>query len=491
MNKILSNIKDLFKKPEIAPLTRGQKYGLSTGVAVVLVLAVVVFLEVLSYNHNKQFDLTQDKRFTVSSETKNVMKSLTQQLKAVAFVTKDDAKVKVGDLLDQYKYASGGKFIYRFVDLNLNPGEAMTYKVTEDNTIVLIYGERQERVTLSEEDILTSGEEKLTSAIIKVLSGEAKSVYFLTGHGERDISSEEKEGFSQIKTDLESQNYAVKALDLTTAKGVPEDAVALIIAGPKKDLFDEEITGITDYLNKGGTLFVMLDPGTAARKLTAFLSKMGIAMPDDIIIDRDSKVLGGDYLIPVANMYLQHQITKDIKALSFFPYARSTDIDTKTAEGAGWNLQYLVKTGTNSWAETDIAGLRQGKAEFNKGTDFPGPVAVALIGTKKITPETPENENAAPKEAKVVVFGNSAFVANGYFVAAASNSANVDIFLNSVNWLAGNDVLISIHPKEKKASPLLLTGYQGLLIFLVTVVFIPLAVGSAGIIVFIRRRIKE
>ncbi len=299
MKKLWSTIKDFFKRIEFEPLTRGQKYGMSTVVAVVLVVAIVIFLEVLSYKHSKQFDLTEDKRYTVSMESTNLMGSLTQELKAVAFFSRDDIKTKVSDLLEQYKYASDGKFEYRFVDLYLSPGDAKTYKVTEDNTIVFIYGDRQERVVLTESDIIGSGEQKLTNAMLKVTSTEPKTVYFLIRHGERDIDLDTEEGFSRIKTRLESQNYVIKTLDLFTLPAVPEDAAALIIAAPQKDLFDDEIGAVTDYLNKGGSLLVMLDPGIETPKLTGILKRIGIETPANVIIDRDSKVLGGDYLLPV------------------------------------------------------------------------------------------------------------------------------------------------------------------------------------------------
>ncbi len=489
MKKLWSSIKDFFKRIEFEPLTRGQKYGASTAVAVVLVLAIVVLLEVISYNHSKQFDLTEDKRYTVSMESTNLMKSLTSELKAVAFVSKDDVKTKIGDLLEQYKYASGGKFEYRFVDIYLNPGDAKTYMVTEDNTIVFIYGDRQERVVLTDEDLMGSGEQKLTNAILKVASTEPKTVYFLTRHGERDIAVESEEGFSKIKTRLESQNYVVKPVDLLSAPAVPDNAAALIVASPQKDLFDDEVTAITDYLNKGGSLLVMLDPGVQTPKLTAMLARIGVGMPNDVVIDRDSKVLGGDYLLPVASTYLKHPITKDLTVLSFYPYARSVEINETAAKDAGWSLSYLVKTGGNSWAEMDLGALRQGKAEFNTGVDTAGPVAVAAVGSKEIT--SGEETETEPRQARVVVFGSSSFVANSYYLMAESNAANVDVFLNSVNWLAGNENLISIHAKDKKSSPLFLTGYQGLLIFLVCVVLVPLAVLGVGVFIYFRRRYVE
>ena len=153
MKKLWTAVRNFFKRMGFEPLTRGQKYGATTAIAVVLVLAIVVLLEVLSYNHNKQFDLTKDKRYTVSMESTNLMKSLTGDLKSIAFCSKDEVKTKVGDLLEQYKYAANGKFEYRFVDLYLSPGEAKTYKVTEDNTVVFIYGDREERVVLTDADL--------------------------------------------------------------------------------------------------------------------------------------------------------------------------------------------------------------------------------------------------------------------------------------------------------------------------------------------------
>jgi ABC-type uncharacterized transport system involved in gliding motility auxiliary subunit len=270
---------------------------------------------------------------------------------------------------------------------------------------------------------------------------------------------------------------------------VPADAAAIIIAAPQKDLFDAEISALVDYLTKGGSLLVMLDPGAQAPKLTAMLKQIGIGMPSNVVIDRDSKVLGGDYLLPVASTYLKHPITKDITVLSFYPYSRSVVADETAAKDAGWTLGSLVNTGSNSWAESDLGALRQGKAEFNKGVDTAGPVAVAVEGSKVVGSD--EEKTAEPKEARIVVFGGSSFVANNYYLMAESNAANVDIFLNSVNWLAGNENLITIHTKERTSTPLFLTGYQGLLIFLVCVIIVPLAVLGVGIFVYFRRRLLE
>ncbi len=484
MNKKLIKIKDYLKELKPKPLSRSWKYGINAVLSVVLVLGIILFLDVLSYKHNKEYDLTSDKRFSLSPQTKKILESTEGEIKAVAFFsTEDPLKEHVSDLLDRYKYESDGTFQYRFVDPALRPSDAKEYNVEVYNTVVLVYGDRTERVTLTEDEIFKSGEQRLTNAILKVIASEQKHLYFLTQHGEHDIDDD----YNTVKSSLESQNYKVFKLNLLNTPGVPKDAAVLIMAGPLTNLFDVEIKSIKDYLDSGGSVLIMLDPDAKSPRFESFLEEIGIAMGKDIIIDTRSRLYGGDYTIPMVSIYYPHAITEDFKLPSFFPYARSVEIDKDASDSAGWDLKYLAKTSEYSWAETDLGG---GAVKFDEGRDKPGPVPVVAVGVKNISGgdvEETDQEGVVGMEAKIVVFGNSEFANNTFFYV----EGNRELFLNSVNWLAEEVELIAIGPKDKRMDVLTMSRGQAFWFFMISIIIMPLLAACSGVIITLRRRWKD
>ena len=174
----------------------------------------------------------------------------------------------------------------------------------------------------------------MTNAISRLLRTEVKKVYFLKGHGELSPASTESEGFSVAKENIEKQNYKTDEVVLMQTPEVPQDATILIIAGPKTDLMDSELEQIRNYLKRGGSLFVLLNPFQSP-KLCSFLKDYGFVTADDIVVDQMSRVLGGDYLMPVVTTYMKFAITKNFSVASFFPEVRSVSASNEAGAGCG------------------------------------------------------------------------------------------------------------------------------------------------------------
>lgn len=150
----------------------------------------------------------------------------------------------------------------------------------------------------------------------------------------------------------------------------------------------------------------------------------------------------------------------------------SPDVDVKT----------LARSGPGSYAKSDKKMIEKGLFDFERGKDRRGPVPVMAVAT------LPTGRDGS-ETAKLVVIGGSTFVNNMY----VNLLGNKDLFLNTVNWLAGEEKLISIRPKEKQLYPfsfLFLTDRQMRIIFLTTVVIQPALVLIIGLIVYVRRRIR-
>lgn len=467
---------------EAAARRRRTAYGLNTALAVLLLLAIVTLVEALSYTHNRRFDLTEGSRQSLSDQSVKVLRGLAQPVKAVAFTSPDRGdRAFLENLLRLYAYHSD-RFTFELVDLDRNPATARRYGVSTPNTVVIESGAKEEKVLLPTE-------EKLTNALLKVTREGDRVVYFLQGHGEGEINNTDRPGFSQARDAIQGANYEVKELLLLREKDVPENAAVLVVAGPKRDPLPAELTALERYVQRGGKLLVLLDPYQAPA-LATLLEKYGVRPGRDVIVDRLSRVLGGDYLIPVVTQYESHPITKEFTLASFFPFARTVDAASSPPQGV--TVQVLARTGEGSWAETDQETLNRGQARFDAGKDRRGPVPVGAVATVEVKPPAKKgevkaaagSEQAEDRKARIVAYGTAAFASNNYL----NLSGNRDLFLNSISWLAEEEDLVSIRPREAKFTPVILTAGQGQAAFWIGVILPPAAVLLVGVGVGLRRR---
>lgn len=313
-------------------------------------------------------------------------------------------------------------------------------------------------------------EESLTNAIAEVTRGTAKKVYVSKGHGERSISDTTERGMKQYVDALKGEGFTLDELLLAEHKEMPADAKVLLIAGPVASLQPGEIALVQKWVDeKGGKLVLMLDPNQASG-FEAVLPAWGVALGNNTVIDADSQ----QPEVAIAQSYEKHPIT-DPKSAAFqlatlFPLARS--VGKLAAAPAGWTDVELAKTGARAWGEVDPI---QGKEiAFDAGRDLKGPVPLAVAATK----------GSGDTEARVVVTGNSAFVANGFFRL----SGNKDFALNAVSWAARDEQKISIRPKSRQSNQLFLSAEQQHKISLFAFNFLPFSLLYAGLLVWQTRK---
>ena len=451
---------------------RSTRYGAHMIITILIVLGIVVLLGAISARHHWRFDLTSTKRHSLSDDTKKVLDSVKIEVNAIAFYQENSgSQQELENLLKLYKHRNP-KFDYKFIDPDRNPTQARKYDIADYGATIFKSGRNMTRVSWARE-------EKVTNAILKVIREGKKVIYFLKGHGENDISTFTKEGYSQAKKALEGQNYEVKELVLLRAEDIPEDASVLIISGPEKEFFESEMKLIRGRIKKGGNILFMIDPFTVP-KLTAFLKEYNINFKENIIIDKMSQLFGGDYLMPVVTQYEPHSITRNFNVMTFFPFARSMEINKK---GRGRvTAEPLARTNDTSWGETDRKRLDKGEAALDENEDDRGPLTIAAVITADA--EIEEGKEEKKEKCRMVVFGDSDFANNSYLNVLG----NRDLFLNTMNWLAEEEDLISIRPKDTDYNPVTLSKTMGRVIFLVPVIIIPAIVLLIGISVLSIRR---
>ncbi len=450
---------------------RTARYGVNTAVMIVLLLGIIGLVEAVSYRHNARLDLTENRRHSLSPQTIQLLRGLKTDVNAVAFFRTDQPGKRVAeDLLKQYARYAGGRFAWRVVDPDREPGLALRYGVESYGTVVLETKDRSEKV-------LDAEEEKLTNGLVKLTREGRRTIYVVQGHGEPDLGSTDRPGFSEAKTALERANYEVKPLVLAREGKVPDGAAAVILAGPRTDLLPPELEALDAYLARGGKLLVManptiLNPGPAD-SLKPFLARWGIELGDNLVIEVNpiGRLFGIGPEVPLIQQYEPHPITRDLNGITtLFPLTR-TVAAAKTLP-AGVSVQPLARTSPDSWGETDRASLRQGQVKPDP-QDARGPLTVAAVATRD--------------KARLVVYGTANLAANQFL----NVQGNRDFFLNTVSWLAEQEDLISIRPKETRQTPVFLTAQQAWAAFLVPVVALPGVVLVGGVVTLVRRRLAR
>jgi len=466
---------------------RQARFGTLAAASVVVVLAILVAINYLSTRHNHRWDLTAAKQFELSDQTKKVLHDLKEPVKGLVFAQTNDFQ-RYRDRLDEYQYQS--KLLQtEYIDPDKQPGVATKYDIHQA-TVVFEYKGRTEKAN-------SDSEQDLTNALIKVVQGRQPKVYFTQGHGEKDINSSDRGGYNGISAALKSDNFVVDSIVLAQQKEIPADADVIVVAGPKTDFFSPEIEMLRTYLAKGGKLLVMLDPvikpdSPQPTALIALLKDWDISADNDVVVDVSGmgRLIGTDESVPVAASYPPHPINENgsFSLLTAYPLARSM---TPIEGGVnGHNAQPFVQTSKSSWGETNIKGLVNREPAKQDPEDKAGPVTLAAAASAPATaapaPKTPAANGEAPKtpETRVAAFGDSDFASNG----ALGITGNRDLFLNTVNWLAQQENLISIRPHDPEDRRITLTADQERRIFYLTVLIVPGLILLAGVQTWWRRR---
>jgi ABC-type uncharacterized transport system involved in gliding motility auxiliary subunit len=457
---------------------RQTRYGSNLFVTVIAFLGILVFGNWIAYDNPVPVaDLTADKENTLAPEFAEAIRNLPGKVTAVAFFNAQSSKDSAEKLLNNIKAGSNGQFEYRFEDPDLNPLLARESGITGNGKILLTMGDRKEIAAFA-------SEEEILKAIIRLTNPNARAVYFLTGHGEAGLDQGEA-GLATAKQTLENKNYSVAPLNLLAEGKVPEDALAVIIAGPVKPLADSEVEQLKAYVAQGGSLVVMQDPyqftdfGDAPDPLADYLANdWGIVLDPDIILDTSSSM---DLLYAVSAIpNSQHPITQDINSQNLviiMPQARSLSLPTQPE---GITLSALIQTtppisnAAFSWGEMNYAASGEGtQVQYDEGVDIIGPLNMAVAG---------ENTTST---GRVVVMGNSYFARGQNF----DQVGNGNFFINSVDWAAEQEDLIQFTPRSTTERTFVDPGNVGrLMIFLGSICILPGLILVAGVATWWARR---
>lgn len=311
---------------------RQARYGTLAGASVLVVLAILGAINYLAERHNKRWDLTAASQYSLSDQTKKVLQGLTKPVHATVFAKTEDFD-RFRTRLDEYQYMTK-QLQVEYIDPEKRPSMADKLKENAIGTIVLEYEGRVQRVT-------SDAEQDVTNGLIKVVQGKQPKVYFVTGHGERDLSGSDGAGYGGIAEELKADNFVTEPLVLLQ-QDIPADAAVVVVAGPKSDLLPPEIAKLQALLAKGGKLLILIDPpqkpdAPPLTNLIALLKDWSVEVGTNAVLDPMSQLRGTQADVPVAAQYPFHAITGTFRLLTAYPYSRSV----KPIEGAPNGLSLI------------------------------------------------------------------------------------------------------------------------------------------------------
>ncbi len=441
-----------------------------------VLLATITLVYAVIQPFSERWDLTRDKIYSLPKTTVEVLTELKKNpVEMMLFYPQDDpAKRGLEMFLKECKrYHS--KLKYDFYDPNRRPKLAQKFNVTEPNTVVIVSLGREERLTSR------INEESFTNAFLRILNPKDITVCFTAGHGEVSLDDDGTGGYRRFRNLMRDYNTRVQSIILSRDH-IPEACQVVALAGPRWDLTEDEFADLDKAFETGKGVLVLIDPmdPNEGQSFVNFAKRYGVDLGKNIIVDKSSRVVGGDFLMPLVSKYLKkHEISKGLDQATFFPLVRVTQPSVDTPEGI--EVLPLAMTAEGSWAETNFAALENGEASFDVKADIAGPLPIAVTVEKT---EKGKNEAEDVKK-RMVIVGDGDFLTNAYF----DLSGNKQFGLNLIKWLADDTRFVDVKRPETKFKPLFISPSKRLYLLVSVLGIYPLLCCVAGgLFIVIRRR---
>jgi len=435
---------------------------------VLLLLIAVGLLGWLANQHTVQFDWTSNKRNTLSQNSIDLLHTLEHPVVVTVYVQDDDTvHAAVEEILQRYQREKAD-FSYSLINPDIDFESAQRDGVERYGQIIIKYNNNRE-------NLASLSEQNISSALLRLSRAGSRKLVFIKGHGEKSITDTDNTGYSKLAAELVKQGFALDTHNLLLGE-IPQDTSIAVVTSPRRAYLKGELELLMQYLDNGGNLLWMMDPGEM-QDLEPLASTLGIHFMDGIIVDnnvnlRNTLRIQNPAMIPVLD-YQAHAVTDDIEYNTLFPISRGVEQTDELFDGS-----ILAQSLPQSWSEASAVSTEI-VFEPDDG-DVEGPISIILALEKMITDET----NADKAAQRIIVTGDSDFVANNYIGVGANLALGMNIFA----WLAGDDDLIAIEPKRAPDTQLQLDDTEVMLIGIGFFIVLPAGLVLAGIVIWLRRR---
>lgn len=422
-------------------------------------LCLIAGLAWLTASFPLRQDLTASNNNSLSIATQKLLDTIPDPVQITAYIKKGmSLRLQITQLISRYQQYKPN-IGFRFIDPDSQPEQARELAIGEQGAVTVAYQGRIE--TLSYLDETT-----LTNALLQLVNSQQRWLSFLTGHGERSPEGIANFDLGQFGKELARRKITAINLNLSTVTAIPDNSALLVIAAPAVPLLAGEIELIKHYLQRGGNLLLMTDPGN--QHLKPLLDYIGIQQLPGTIADTGGKLYGLDNPgFVIADHYPTHPVTRGLQLITVYPATAALTTD-KTGN---FKTQALLESSGKTWLET---GAMTGAIAFDRN-ERQGPLTFGYALSR----------SPNKTEQRIIVIGDSDFLANTYI----GNVGNMDMGLRMVNWLIHDDRFIDIPAKTAGDKALQLSTTAVSLMGFGFLLVLPFLLLVSGIFVWqVRRR---
>ena len=451
-----------FSQVLAAFFSRTGRYGVNTVIMTAAFFGLVALVNYVAFENHVRSDTTATNQFSLAHRTRDLLDALDRPISVTAYYPDQIPSIetltrqgKVETTLSEFARRSGN-FTYRFIDPQKEADLARSQGVTKYETLaVSAVGADIIDLVQPTDEAYSRLEQDLYTALLVATETQRKKVYFLSGHGERDIGRETEDGYLKIREGLEVDNYQVETLPWAPVEeevAVPDDAALLVIAGPTGELPAAHLDALNHYMagrypdgeprREAARIIFLAEPDTHDT-FRAFLAFWGVIVTDSYIRDVEGSQPNAPRTLRVG--IYNPEAPPEIVA------PRGRPLNVAFMPGAAAIEPILEETNTRLprpiAATTASARLIDDIERVDPVDDDPQRVyfpavyldIIAPVGAIAPTARPPDNEIAS-----MVVFGDSDFVSN----RNVDRGSSAALFLNSANYLMGDFSLVSIRDRE-------------------------------------------
>ena len=446
---------------------------------VALLLAAIGLLGWLSTRYVYEADWTASGRNTLSEASTALLRELPGEIVVTAYAREIPLlRKRITELVGRYQRHKPDLRLV-FVNPDVEPRRVRELDITVDGEMVIEYSGRSERL----QDLSERG---LTNALQRVARGAERRLAFLSGHGERDPEGSAGHDFAAWAQQLRAQGVNVERVNLLQTPRLPVRDAVLVIASPRIGLLPGEVARIEEFVEDGGNLLWLIDPGPL-HGLEPLARRLGLTVEQGVVVDPTVSQVGmmlfgtDDPRVTLVAEYPGHEIVRNFDFNTLFPIAGALTV----GDAGEWHATDLLNTLSNTWLER---GEVSGTITYDEGEDLPGPLVLGVALTRWLDDadggEGGEADDGGRAQ-RIVVIADSDFLSNGFLGLAG----NLQLGVNVVNWLSGDERLIDIPARIAPDLSLQLSRFaMGAIGFGFLLVLPLLLLGTGGVIWFRRRR---
>ena len=453
---------------------------------VFLVIGIIIIVNLFMKHLNYSIDMTETKVFSLSQQSEQVLSSLDEEIKLILLHKSGANESTITRILKEYDKASD-RVSVTYVDPELHPNIVQKYQegdsILSHGSIIVEKGDKYKIISAT--DMYTydqnyqkiesvQAESKITNSILYVANEYDSIVYTLAGHNESLLPG-------SLEKTLENENYKVQNLQLLQDGWDPDDNDVVIINGPKKDLTDGELESLLEFLEQDGKVILFVDlTDKDFPNFNILLNTFGVDVNNAMVFENDKS-----YTVTTQNFYLlpevtNHTITNPLlatKSSVISVYAQP--IETLKVKKDTLEIQTLLMTSNDSYAKT-VEVMKNSSSQGKTDGDLSGPFNIAVAISNIIDKEKSKTKG------EIVLFSSSYILKEE--LIEASNNGNLDIVMNSLNWLTDRQDSISIRAKDVSSQILTMNQSQQLMISILVIGIIPLLLVAIGLFVWYRRK---